>query len=110
MVKRYSALDAYDYWNPRKGYDPEWVLASDYDALDTELTDLRMKLGFRDNELKSMARQKDEWHGRAAESVRLRRERDEARAALREIAEHGDAYAQLEARKALGLTSEREVE
>lgn len=68
-----------------------------------------------ETELKSMTRQKDEWHGRAAESVRLRRERDEAWAALREIAtiepgaecQVGCDYI---ARKALGLTAETKGE
>lgn len=56
----------------------KYVLASDYALLVTEHERTEA-------ELKSMTRQKDEWHGRASESVRLRRERDEARAALREI-------------------------
>lgn len=39
-------------------------------------------------------------------AIVLRQRIQELEAALREIAEHGDAYAKLEARKALGLTVE----
>jgi hypothetical protein len=42
----------------------------------------RRAIELQGNELRSVKRERDEWHGRAAESVMLRRERDELAALI----------------------------
>lgn len=97
MVKRYNLEFDGTHVDYAERSNGEWVTHVAYDALDAERARI-IKVSQDHEEM----------------LIRMLRDRDDHAfnllAALREIAEHGDAYAQLEARKALGLTSETACE